>query len=106
MIIVLLALPNRCFALNGRRRRHLGPRTRIDILRTRFGRTRASKVSFHIPRTRQTRNDVLTTTRYAPGPSFRAMELLLGRISSLGDVGDFTTQRTTITDIDTEDLRA
>jgi hypothetical protein len=30
--------------------------------------------------------------RYAPGPSFRAMELLLGRISSLGDTGTFTTQ--------------
>jgi len=34
------------------------------------------------------------------------MELLLGRISSLGDVGEFTTQSTTITDIDTEDLKA
>jgi hypothetical protein len=34
------------------------------------------------------------------------MELLLGRISSLGDVGDFTTQRTTITDIDLDDLKA
>jgi hypothetical protein len=36
---------------------------------------------------------ILTTPpRYAPGPSFRAMELLLGRISSLGDTGTFTTQ--------------
>jgi hypothetical protein len=34
------------------------------------------------------------------------MELLLGRISSLDVVGDFTTQVTTITDIDIEDLRA
>ena len=34
------------------------------------------------------------------------MELLLGRISSLGDVGQFTTQGTTITNIDTEDLKA
>jgi carboxypeptidase D len=47
----------------------------------------------------------LTATRYAPGPSFRAMELLLGRISSLGDVGDFTPQSTTITDMDTGDLK-
>jgi carboxypeptidase D len=29
---------------------------------------------------------------YAPGAAYRAMELLLGRISSLGDGGDFTTQ--------------
>lgn len=35
------------------------------------------------------------------------MELLLGRISSLGDVGEFTTmQSTTITDIETEDVKA
>lgn len=48
MIVVLLTLPNRCFALNGRRHRHLGPRTRIDVLRSRFGRTRASKVRLHL----------------------------------------------------------
>jgi hypothetical protein len=30
--------------------------------------------------------------RHAPGPSFRAMELLLGRISSLSETGNFTTQ--------------
>jgi len=29
---------------------------------------------------------------YAPGAAYRAVELLLGRISSLGDVGDFTTE--------------
>lgn len=34
------------------------------------------------------------------------MELLLGRISSLGDVGDFITQSTTTTNIDAEDLEA
>jgi len=34
------------------------------------------------------------------------MELLLGRISSLGDVGDFTTQGTASADVDTEDLKA
>lgn len=35
--------------------------------------------------------DALMQRRYAPGPSYRAMELLLGRIPSLDDVGDFTT---------------
>jgi hypothetical protein len=34
------------------------------------------------------------------------MELLLGRISSLGDVGDFTTQITAITGTDAEDVKA
>ncbi|TKX27404.1 serine carboxypeptidase-like protein 1 [Elsinoe australis] len=29
---------------------------------------------------------------YAPGAAYRSIELLLGRIKSLGDVGDFTTQ--------------
>ena len=48
----------------------------------------------------------LIATRYAPGPSFRAMELLLGRISSLGDVVDFTTQAVTNTHIDSGDLKA
>jgi carboxypeptidase D len=32
-------------------------------------------------------------SRYAPGPSYRATELLLGRISSLSDMGGFTTQQ-------------
>lgn len=34
------------------------------------------------------------------------MELLLGRISSLGDVGDFTTQVTASTNNDSGDLKA
>lgn len=47
----------------------------------------------HSRRDSATTLDILTPIlRYAPGPSFRAMELLLGRISSLGDVGGFTTQ--------------
>ncbi|KAL9021867.1 MAG: hypothetical protein Q9180_008586 [Flavoplaca navasiana] len=29
---------------------------------------------------------------YAPGAAYRVMELLLGRIKSFGDAGDFTTQ--------------
>lgn len=29
---------------------------------------------------------------YAPGAAYRTVELLLGRISSLGEIGDFTTQ--------------
>lgn len=35
---------------------------------------------------------LLNVLRHAPGPSFRAMELLLGRISSLSEIGEFTTQ--------------
>lgn len=37
---------------------------------------------------------LLNRCRYAPGPSFRAMELLLGRITSLDEIGNFTTQNT------------
>jgi len=29
---------------------------------------------------------------YAPGAAYRALEVLLGRVDSLGDVGDFTTE--------------
>lgn len=30
--------------------------------------------------------------QYVPGAGYRMLEFLLGRISSLGEVGDFTTQ--------------
>ena len=31
--------------------------------------------------------------QYVPGAGYRHLEFLLGRISSLGEVGDFTTQK-------------
>ena len=46
--IVLLAVSHRPDAHHnddGRRHRHLGPRARTDLLRSRFGRTRATEVS-------------------------------------------------------------
>lgn len=108
---VLLALLERSSAtLDGRHYRHMGPRTRTYILRSRSGRTRASPVSLPISCCKETcgyyNSFGLTATRYAPGPSFRAMELMLGRVSSLGDVGDFTTQGTASMDVDTGDLKA
>jgi carboxypeptidase D len=35
---------------------------------------------------------LLSYLGYAPGAAYRAIELLLGRISSLSQMGDFTTQ--------------
>jgi hypothetical protein len=36
--------------------------------------------------------EILIASRHAPGPSYRATEYLLGRIPSLSEPGNFTTQ--------------
>jgi hypothetical protein len=85
----------------------VGSRARTDVLRSRLGWPRTTKVSLHSSRDSLSVScGGLIAARYAPGPSLRAMELLLGRISSLGDVGDFTTQSALSTDVDSKNLKA
>ncbi len=37
-------------------------------------------------------HSLIHSSRYAPSAAYRQVEFLLGRISSLGEVSDFTTQ--------------